>query len=317
LGGVKLFALLKKRTIVPGLTAISLTPAGVCLVRIVQDPDSRPRVTLFETRSWGMAGQDRELLTELVGEFELDKSQCTTLLSESEYNLLLTEAPDVPTDELRAAVRWRIKDLIDYHINDATLDVFAIPADNAPGQSRSMYAVAARNSVIQDCVDQLEGAGINLDIIDIPELGQRNLASLLPDDTQGVVLLHFGRKGGLITITRQGDIFLTRNIDIGLETLQEAEDATLHFDRIALEVQRSLDYYDSHFRQAPVRKIAITPLSRIAPGLLDYLNANLSLDAEELNLPQLLDWEAAMPAELSPECTMTIGAALRQEQRVL
>lgn len=299
------------------MTAITLAPSGVCLSRIVRGTGGRPRITLFETRTWGMAGGDEEILSKLVDDYGLDRSFCITLLNDGEYNLLLTEAPDVPADELKAAVRWRIKDLIDYHLNDATLDVFAIPSDNIPGQSRLMYAVAARSSVIKECIAHLEDAGVSLEVIDIPELAQRNLAALLPEDDQGVVLLHFGPKSGLLTITRQGEIYLTRNIDIGLEALQQTNEIAVLADRVALEVQRSLDYYDSHFRQAPVRKMVITPLSGKVPGLLDYLNANLSLEVEELDLQRLIDWEPEMPGELSPENIMAIGAALYQEQKSL
>lgn len=299
------------------MTAITLTPSGVCLSRIVRGTGAPPRVTLFETRNWGMAGEDQEILNKLVDEYGLDRSFCTTLLHEGEYNLLLTEAPDVPTDELKAAIRWRIKDLIDYHINDATLDVFAIPGDNTPGQTRLMYAVAARNTVIQECIAHLENAGVNLQVIDIPELAQRNLAALLPEDEQGVVLLRFGHNTGLLTITRQGEIYLARNLDVGVDTLQQADDTTVYFERITLEIQRSLDYYDSHFRQAPVKKVALTLHGDTAPGLLDYLNTNLSINAELLDLQHLLDWETPVSTELSPEGILTLGAALYQEQRAL
>jgi MSHA biogenesis protein MshI len=239
------------------------------------------------------------------------------VLDASEYSLLLTEAPDVPPDELRAAIRWRIKDLIDFHINDATLDVFDLPGEKAAGRARSMYAVAARSSAIQKRADMMSAAGINLDVIDIPEMAQRNLAALLPEDAKGVVLLSFTPGGGLITISRQSDIYLSRNIDIGLDMLASFHDANELFDRIALEVQRSLDYYDSHFRQSPITTLALAPMPREVPGLMDHLKANLSLSVITMDLTKLMECEVDLRPELQSACLAVLGAALRQEERAL
>ena len=220
------------------------------------------------------------------------------MLDANEYSLLLTEAPDVPPDELRAAIRWRIKDLIDFHINDATLDVFDLPGEKAAGRARSMYAVAARSSAIQKRADMMSAAGINLDVIDIPEMAQRNLAALLPEDAKGVVLLSFTSGGGLITISKQSEIYLSRNIDIGLDMMASFQDTNELFDRIALEVQRSLDYYDSHFRQAPITTIALAPMPREVPGLVEYLKANLSASVITMDLTKLMECEAELKPEL-------------------
>ena len=152
---------------VPGLTGIDLQREGVSIARVVREPGRRPAVTLCDFRPWEGADNRQALLERMAADFELGQSRCTTVLAEGEYAMLLTEAPDVAADELKRAIRWRVKDLIDFHINDATLDVFDVPADNGPGRARAMYAVAARNDAIQQLVDLLNAAGINLDVIDI------------------------------------------------------------------------------------------------------------------------------------------------------
>ena len=129
-------------------------------------------------------------------------------------------------------MRWRVKDLIDFHINDATLDVFDVPGERVAGRARQMYAVAARSAVIQKRVDQLDAAGINLQVIDIIELAQRNLATLLPEDARGVALLSFTAGAGLLTITKQSELYLSRNLDIGLDALTQSENPSDYFDRI-------------------------------------------------------------------------------------
>ncbi|MEW6330522.1 MAG: pilus assembly protein PilM [Pseudomonadota bacterium] len=300
----------------PGLTGVGLRADGVCVVRVQRTTGRAPALTLLDFRPWGDQGQEK-VLARVASDYDLGRSRCTTVLDASDYSLLLTEAPDVPPDELRAAIRWRIKDLIDFHINDATLDVFDLPGEKAAGRARQMYAVAARSSVIQKRADLMHAAGINLDVIDIPEMAQRNLAALLPEDAKGVALLSFTSGGGLITISKQSDIYLSRNLDIGLDMLASFSDSNELFDRIALEVQRSLDYYDSHFRQAPVTTLALAPLPREVPGLVDHLKANLSVNVIAMDLAQLMECQVELKPELQSACLAVLGAALRQEERAL
>ena len=300
----------------PGLTGVGLRSDGLCVVRIERMTGRPPALTLVDFRPWGDRGQEK-VLERAAADYDLARSRCTTVLDSNEYSLLLTEAPDVPPDELRAAIRWRIKDLIDFHINDATLDVFDLPGEKPAGRARTMYAVAARSTAIQKRADMMSAAGINLDVIDIPEMAQRNLASLLPEDAQGVVLLSFTPGGGLITISKQSEIYLSRNIDIGLDALTQLSDTASMFDRIVLEVQRSLDYYDSHFRQAPITTLALAPMPREVPGLVGYLKANLSANVIAMDLTKLMECEVDLKPELQSACLTVLGAALRQEEKTL
>ncbi len=256
-------------------------------------------------------------LQRLAAQHQLKQGRCTTLMDESEYTLVLTEAPDVRPEELKTALRWRVKDLIDFHINDATLDVFELPGMEMGGRAREMYAVAARNEAIRRRVDQLHNAGINLEVIDIPEMAQRNLAALLPEDAQGVALLSFANRGGLLTISRQGDLYLSRNLDVGLDHLAQGGDLTGYFDRVVLEIQRSLDYFESHFRQSPIQHLVLTPAGAHLPGLLEHLRSNLSVGVAAMNLAELVEIGAAAPSDLEGPCLFTLGAALRREEKVL
>ncbi len=306
---------LKKGTL-PGLTGIGLQPEGVCLVRVERAGGKPPAVTLFDFQLWEGAEHEK-VLARLATQHDLKRARCVTVLDPNEYSLLLTEAPNVAPDELRAALRWRVKDLIDFHINDATLDVFDLPGDKTAGRARSMYAVAARSAAIQKRVNLMDAAGINLDVIDIPEMAQRNVAALLPEDVKGVVLVSFTPGGGLITITKQTEIYLSRNIEIGLDMLSQGGDTVELFDRVVLEVQRSLDYFDSHFRQAPIGHLALAPMPKEIPGLVEHLKNNLSLTVSTVDLMQLVQCRQEVSSALQSLCLNTLGAALRQEEKAL
>jgi len=310
------FDWLKRGSTQSGLTAIGLQSDGVCVVRVTHERGQRPRVVAWERRAQEEGGSEAKLMQRISADHHLKRARCTTLLDTSEYSLLLTEAPDVKPDELKTALRWRVKDLIDFHINDATLDAFELPGSDG-NKSREMYAIAARNEAIRRRVDLMQVAGINLEVIDIPEMAQRNLAALLPEDAKGVAVISFSNRGGLLTVSKQGELYLSRNLDVGLDLLTQSGGLTGYYDHVVLEIQRSLDYYESHFRQSPIQHLVLAPVAARMPELLEHLRANLSVSVAVMSLADLIEMDAAMPAELEGPCLFTLGAALRREEKTL
>jgi hypothetical protein len=65
-----------------------------------------------------------------------------------------------------------------------------------------------------------------------------------------------------LVTTRQGVLYLTRRIDIArrFEPRAQARSETeLDAGALALELQRSLDYYESHYDQTPIGDLVIAP----------------------------------------------------------
>lgn len=274
---------------------------------------ARPRVLAHEFRPYNVGQSQRDALAGLAREFILARCRCTTLLDETEYKLVATQLPEVAADEIKNAIRWRIKDFIDFHINEATIEILDLPGAGS-GVSKELYAVVARSSAIAERMQTMQEAGVNLEIVDIPEMALRNIAMLLPEDNDGMAFLSLQARGGLITLSRQGQIFLSRPIAIGLESLQGFGDPIMYFDQILLDIQRSLDYYESHFRQAAIRNLIMAPLQSDAPGLFEYLTANLSLPVRQLDISSLLEAQEPMSLAWQAKYFTTIGAALRDEE---
>ena len=233
-----------------------------------------------------------------------------------QYQLLLVEAPDVPAEEVGAAVRWRIKDLLDFNLDDAVIEVFDMPEQSNRGQKPMVHVVATRRSSVQQQVELLEGAGLALDVIDIPELGIRNIAALLPQDADGVAFLHLAEDDGILTVTQQGILYVIRRIEIGRRSFREVEDLygghTELLSEISLEVQRSLDYYESHYDRKPIADLVLGPGLELG-SLPDSLREQLGLNVHVLDLGELFDMPAPVPADEQGSCLFAVGAAMRAE----
>ena len=260
-------------------------------------------------------------LGKLAKELRFDRYRCATLLRPGEYQLLLVEAPTVPQAELKSAIRWRIKDMLDYHVDDAAMDVLDIPPDSdLAGRGHSMYAVAARNEVIQERVKTFEAAGIPLSVIEIPETAQRNISALHEAEGRGAALLYLNHEAGLLTITCRSELYLARRIEIGLSQIlgRSAEARAELFGRIVLELQRTFDHFDRQFHYVPIAKVLLGPEPE-ETGLFEHLKANLDLALERVNLPERLSFNGKGEPDGATQWQLfhLIGASLRHEAKVL
>jgi len=301
----------------PGWLCINLWPDRVDVSHVAVAGETRPEITLCN--SYRKEGGDAATLARLRKELQLDLYRCTTLLRNGDYQVVQVDAPNVPAQEARSAVRWRIKDMIDCPVEAATVDALFIPQpEKAAGRTTQMLAVAARNDVIAATVKPFHDADIPLEVIDIPELAQRNFAHCLEAEGRGLALLAFDEPSALLTFTSGGELYQHRRIDVSIGSLSSAfsDQRSALYDRLVLELQRSLDHFDRQFHHVAVAKVVVTPLPG-AEDLRDHLAANLDVPVELLYLSEIMDFphipELHEPLRQA-QCLQLIGAALREER---
>jgi MSHA biogenesis protein MshI len=301
-----------------GWVAVSLGEHGVYLAKI-KFVGKMPSVVRCEFHEIGSVSASS--LDKLRREAHIGTHDVTTLLAPGEYQMLLVEAPNVPTEEMKTAVRWKIKDSLNYHIDDAAVDMVQIPASKyGSGRPQSLYAVTAANGIIQERIRLFEQAKIELDVIDVPEMAQRNIAALFEQEDRALVVLAFDDFGGLMTFTAGGELYLSRRIEISVGQLLDANESLRqqYRDRVETELQRSLDYFDRQYNQLPVDRVLVCAPDNT--GLVEFLASHLDVKVQKLDLSQAMDI-SAVPAladsEFVAHALPTLGAALRQESRVL
>jgi MSHA biogenesis protein MshI len=314
-----LFAKEKKTA---GWMSIILEDEMIRAAHIKQIPQAKPSVEWIASFPTQSAGRDKSL--ERIGrELQSGHYLCTTLLGGKEYQLLSVEAPNVPSEELKTAMRWRLKDMLDFRVDDATIDVLDVPIDkDAPSRNHTMYAVAARNQVIEQRQALFADAKIALKAIDIPDLAQRNISALLEPPGRGVAMLFFDNDGGLLTVTYATELYLSRRIDVTLSQLTNVsgDERISLFDKITLELQRSLDHFDRQFHFITLSKLLLAPLGDAVQGLQEYLGSNLYVPVESFTLDAVLDLSKVpdLRSVDAQQCFFfTLGAALRVEEKVL
>src|SRR5882724_363833 len=111
----------------------------------------RPRLQLLQRLP--REGSEAEMLQRARRSLGMLRYRCTTWIEPSAYQMIQVVSPKVPDEELRSALRWSVKDALDFPAEQAMVDVLPIPTDGAPaGRDALALVVAARRQALADRV---------------------------------------------------------------------------------------------------------------------------------------------------------------------
>ncbi len=257
------------------------------------------------------AAQRHSVLGEIVASRGLKGALCNLALPAEQYQVFQVEKPAVEDSEIVDAIKWKVKDLIDYPVEDAVVDVFGFPVDALRGRAPMVNVVCARKAMLQDQVKLLAAVGLKLKSIDISELVLRNIAMRFDPETKGIALLFLRGTHGSVLMCKGGELYFHRRVDFVVEALNDLMRQEELIQQLALHVQRSLDYYESQMGQLPPAQLLVFKVSdEVALGA--QLGSYLAVKVVELDAQALLVKEEVALETLN-ESLVAIGAALRQE----
>jgi len=248
-------------------------------------------------------------LERTVSRLDLSGHPAVAVLDESAYQLLHLEAPAVPPEEMADALRWRLGDLIDFPAEEAI--IATLPQHSDRGESRMVFALVARRSEVQRILDIITAAGLQPAAVEVRETALRNLTARIPDEAGGTATIHLDREDGIILLTHDEGLYLARRLETGSRRL--AEGGTLELESVALELQRSLDYYERQLASAPAARALIAPTSMDRGPLIDHINTNLNIAASALELSHILTIDCPADTDTLARAALAAGGALRQE----
>ena len=180
-----------------------------------------------------------------------------------------------------------------------------------------LFAVAARTAAVERLTSTLQPAAKGFYAIDIPELCLRNVSALLPQDDKGVAMLALNENYAQLVTTRQGVMYLTRRIDTERRFEPHAQargEGDLDAGALALELQRSLDYYESHYDQTPIGDLVIAPGGeRARTRSPTALRNETSLRVSVLDVREICNVYKSGELVTDWPSLMALGAALRTE----
>ncbi len=252
-----------------------------------------------------------ELLRARLTKLGLQGVPCNLVMGAGNYQLILGEAPKVPQEELAEALRWRVKDLVQFPIAEAIIDAFFLPEDSARGGNRMAYAVIAQRKQIEAQVSAARASGLELKNIDIPELVLRNLAETCCDTKRGIAVVKLHQGGGSLQIIRDSNLYLSRQFSLSYNAGLLDD---LPGDALVLELQRSLDYFERQMRQVPPSHVYLCGENVTADKITEDIRRSVAVSINLLNLENGLQLADGIAEHSLSLCLHAIGAALRQDK---
>lgn len=191
-----------------------------------------------------------EAFSQVLKEFAPAKIQL--VLAADFYQLLLVDKPNVQDDELNAALLWSVKDIANQAVSDIHLDYF----ESSKQTTNKVNVVVTEKSLLSALLLAAKSAGFHTLGVSIEEMAMSNLFN---DSQARLVLSHREGQELLLTVVRGGEVFMQRRVRGFLQIDKvSAEDLAYGVaDNLSLEIQRSMDYFESHLREAPVSSIEL------------------------------------------------------------
>lgn len=284
---------------------------------LVQSPaGGRPVVLWAQQEPWT---DPARTLNKLRRSRQLQRHHRVAVLQRGQYQCVTLDAPpDVPRGEWAGAVRWQLRDAIDFSMDTAALDVLAVPDGTSYRATPQVIAVAAPEAEMRALVGPSAEAGLPWQAVDVTETALRNLCLLVAGEQQTLALLHCQDKHATLVVTCKGELLSTRQLDLALLKVakESREVRRAAFDQAALELQRTLDGIERAYGQVTLSQLLVTPMPGQAE-LCAHLAPLMYVPVATLDLSQAMDWQH-LPGLLDDPTRMNallvaIGAALRPD----
>jgi MSHA biogenesis protein MshI len=240
--------------------------------------------------------------------------QATVVLNSVDYRIVPLDIPPVPPEERKSALRWQLKDQVDFDPEGASLDCLLIPGPTATAEPRQLFVVATEARTVQAWADRYRQARLPLAAVDIPELAMRNL-SVLAAGTEAHAFVHLGLKSTRLALVWQRELCSFRQFGVSAFKLADADEETRFglIERMALEIQRSTDAFSRQFHGADLRTVWFSAV-READAVSQQLSLLLPQQVEPFRVEEHVDLAgrpSVVDADRGLDFTFAIGAALR------
>jgi len=184
----------------------------------------------YQVTGMGVERQGAEGANEFFARIEglgLSGSSMQVVLRPEQYQLLQIDAPEVPAEEVKSAARWKIREMVDTHVDDLTLDVLRV-GDDRVRVTGQLFVVVTRTALVKELVQLGERLHSPVRFVEVQDTVQRNLQTLaavsgagMAERATAALVLGDGQYA-LLTICAYGELFYSRRIELGAGFVQGA-----------------------------------------------------------------------------------------------
>ncbi len=181
--------------------------------------------------------------------------QCHLVLNAKQSQIVQVDKPNVPSEEIVAALKWQIKDLVSIPPDNMVIDYFDGPL--LAGGKEKVHVVCAPLNELKKIVTAINQTDAEVASIVTEEFA---FANLLPVQNDACLLVcKQPNEEIILLIVKQGQLYFHRRLRGFSQIAQKSEDelSMTMVDSLVLEIQRSSDYFERQLKQAPIKEIKV------------------------------------------------------------
>ncbi|MEY3182523.1 MAG: hypothetical protein RLZ35_508 [Pseudomonadota bacterium] len=288
-----------KRKEAPGAVGIYFCQDSISMVHLDTDSAPIPTILAYQHVTCRSENEKKIALQSFVEKHALETMACHAIIELQDYKVTLLDAPPVSDNELIPSVRWMLKDVINYPLDEACVDIFHVPLARARDNAKLIYAVVTPLKVMIGIENIIKNSGLSLHSLGIPELALKNTLSFFKYVKHGSLLIYLHNNMGKLIIMDEKYIHMIRNID-----LRDNPSETL-----ILEIQRYLDYSNTLFRQNLCLSFLLTP-NPLNDDIAPKLKSTLETETTQIDFSSFFSNGSDIPIAYQTPLLIALGAAL-------
>ncbi|MBF0424201.1 MAG: hypothetical protein HQL66_00045 [Magnetococcales bacterium] len=302
-----------------GIVGVAPWPDAWAVVQVEGNPAGPPTVEQYHVIP--VEGDGTAHLQAILRQKAAGK--CVGVLTPGQYRTFLEESVNAPVEELVAIMRFRVRDRLEFPLENAAIAVQPLPARKRDdGVEKPMVNVFATNQeeVLRLCA---LAARVRMQLVgvDAHESALRHIASHCAEASDNeTILLHIGVQDAQVMAIRDRETVFSRRIKIGTERIHEVlrlatgdrgKNLAIAVEPLALELQRTLDYIRTRLHMA-VGRVRLAPLEHPVAGLAATLGTLLpGVVVLPLPLTEMFHFTTGEPDERELALLLpALGAAL-------
>ncbi len=243
-------------------------------------------------------------LVKLINDYSLTSAKTTIVLPANKVESTQIERSELPENDIQTTLPWKVKDLINIAPMDMICDYIEMPLQPTGQQPKAQVLAVAKSyleKITQPFHDEKAAiSAITTEQFALAKLQQTGNASQL-------IFIQHKKMDGTLLIVKNQEICFARKIrntapivDMTPEQLEMGGS-----DTIAIEIQRSIDYYESQLKQPPIKNALLAMEGNNAELMITALNKVLPVKTKLIPLDNL-----ESDQELDPKFISAVGAAL-------
>ena len=260
-------------------------------------------------KRWGEVGK---AIKTIISDNKIKNKQVIAALPENEVISRLVRLPPLKDSEIMDALRFEAETFVPYPLEEVSLDYEIIEKDEAG--RLNVFVIAARNELISDYIKLFKSLGLDLMALESPSVAFRRMARNSVGSIERLVVLNIGEKFSDIFNVYKGNVYFSRSLPIGGESLTRAVSLGLGLDLVSAEEYKKAYGIKEEELEGKIR-VATMPVFN---SITDEVRKAIALFAEDsggktVQLLVLSGGGANMPG-MAEELTRTLGVEVQISQ---